>query len=181
MAMARPSLRVLVRRVHLWLGLPIGVRLDLPDHVRPLLRQLSPLFTAPALTVKPTGKPLPLAPLVARAEQRFPDGHLAWIETPARATAPIRINLARPGEPSRRFPRTNVWLDPYSGRILAVRDGRAESGGDVLPNWLHPLHGGEAFGLAGRLLALAAGLAPIALFVTGLLRCRRRRPRRCHG
>lgn len=62
-----------------------------------------------------------------------------------------------------------------------MRDGLDESGGDVLLNWLHPLHGGEAFGLAGRLLALAAGLAPIALFVTGLLRWRRRRPRRRHG
>lgn len=158
-----------------------GVLLDLPDQVRPLLRQLSPLFTPPALTVKPTGTLLPIDTLVARAEQRFPDGSLAWIETPANATAPIRINLARPGEPSRRFPRTNVWLDPFSGRILAVRDGRAESGGDVLLNWLHPLHGGEAFGLTGRLLALVAGLAPIALFVTGLLRWRRRRPRRRHG
>lgn len=158
-----------------------GVLLDLPDQVRPLLRRMSPLFTAPAMTVTPAGTPLPVDVLVRRAEQRFPDAVLAWIETPDGPTAPIRINLARPGEPSRRFPRTNVWLDPYSGRIVAVRDGLDESGGDVLLNWLHPLHGGEAFGLAGRLLALAAGLAPIALFVTGLLRWRRRRPRRRHG
>ncbi len=155
--------------------------LDLPDQVRPLLRQMSSLYATPVLTVAPTGNPLPLDTLIARAERRFPDGRLAWIETPARATAAIRINLARPGEPSRRFPRTNVWLDPYSGRILAVRDGLAESGGDVLLNWLHPLHGGEVFGMAGRLLALLAGLSPIALFVTGLLRWRRRRPRRRHG
>lgn len=158
-----------------------GVLLDLPDQVRPLLARVSPLFETPKPAVVPAGKPLPIDALVGIARHRFPDGQLAWIETPARPSAPIRINLARPGEPSRRFPRTNVWLDPYTGRILTVRDGLAERGGDVLLNWLHPLHGGEAFGLAGRLLALVAGLAPIALFVTGLLRWWRRRPRTRHG
>lgn len=158
-----------------------GVLLDLPDQVRPLLARVSPLFETPKPAVVPTGNMLPVDTLVGIARRRFPDGKLAWIETPARPSAPIRINLARPGEPSRRFPRTNVWLDPYSGQILGVRDGLSEGGGDVLLNWLHPLHGGEAFGLAGRLLALAAGLAPIALFVTGLLRWWRRRPRTRHG
>ena len=59
-----------------------------------------------------------------------------------------------------------------------MRDGLAESGGDTILNWLHPLHGGEAFGMAGRLLAFVAGLVPAALFVTGLLRWTRRRQRR---
>ena len=42
-------------------------------------------------------------------------------------------------------------------------------------NWLHPLHGGEAFGLAGRLLALVAGMLPIILFATGIVRWLQRR------
>jgi len=45
-------------------------------------------------------------------------------------------------------------------------------------NWLHPLHGGEALGLTGRILAFVAGLVPIALFVTGVFRWQRRRERR---
>ena len=56
-----------------------------------------------------------------------------------------------------------------------MRDGRAESGGDTVLNWLHPLHGGEAFGLTGRLLALVAGILPTILFTTGFMRWSRRR------
>ena len=102
------------------------------------------------------------------------DGHghaqLAWIETPTSATGTIRINLWQPGEPSRRFPRANVWLDPYMGAVLAIRDGRGEGAGDTVLNWLHPLHGGEALGLAGRVLVLLSGLAATGLAVTGWAR-----------
>lgn len=155
-----------------------GVMLGLPDQVRPLLRRVSVLYGAPILSVRAIGDPLPLDRLVRRAERRFPDGRLAWIETPANLQGALRINLARPGEPSRRFPRTNVWLDPHSGRILSVRDGQDEKAGDMVLNWLHPLHGGEAFGLIGRLLVFVSGLLPAALFATGLLRWRQRRLRR---
>lgn len=142
-----------------------GVLLEFPDQLRPAL---GPLFRAPALVTRPhPGPPLPLDRLVARARARFPDAVLAWIETPAAPDGTVRINLARPAEPSRRFPRTNVWLDPWTGAILAVRDGAHERPGDVLLDWLHPLHGGEAFGLTGRLLVLLSGLAATALALTG--------------
>lgn len=152
-----------------------GVLLNLPDQSRPLLARVSPLFRTPMPAIAPGGTAMSADRLILAARRRFPDGALAWIETPSSATAPMRINLARPGEPSRRFPRTNVWLDPYTGRIVAVRDGLAETGGDTMLNWLHPLHGGEAFGIAGRLVAFVTGLVPAILFVTGLLRWRRRR------
>jgi uncharacterized iron-regulated membrane protein len=164
-------------------GLPVllvvvatGVLLELPDQVRPAVARMSPLFAMPHAEVPPTtAGALPLDRLVAIAEARFPDARLAWIETPASARGAIRINLARATEPSRRFPRTNVWLDPYRGTVLAVRDGAHESGGDVFLDWLHPLHGGEAFGTTGRVLVLASGLVALALAVTGWLRWALRR------
>ncbi|VVT15073.1 conserved membrane hypothetical protein [Sphingomonas aurantiaca] len=155
-----------------------GVMLDLPDQTRFVIARASPLYRTPPLAVVARGAPLPVDRLVAIAEHVFPGAALAWIETPASPTGAIRINLAQDGEPSRRFPRTNVWLDPYTGAVLATRDGLAETRGDVVLNWLHPLHGGEALGLTGRILAFVAGLVPIALFVTGLLRWQRRRERR---
>ncbi|WP_197978508.1 PepSY-associated TM helix domain-containing protein [Sphingomonas sp. CFBP 13603] len=152
-----------------------GVMLDLPDQTRPIIASVSPLYQTPKPAVMLGSTRLTIDALIMRARRRFPDGALAWIETPATPTGAVRINLARPGEPSRRFPRTNVWFDPHDGRILAVRDGRAESGGDTVLNWLHPLHGGEAFGLTGRLLALVAGILPTILFTTGFMRWSRRR------
>lgn len=160
------------------IGLPVllvvtatGVLLELPRQVRPIIARASPLFAMPDMSVTPTATGmLPLDTLVARGTGIFPGAQLAWIETPRDATAPVRINLAQAGEPSRRFPRTNVWLDPYTGRILAVRDAMRDGGGDTMLNWLHPLHSGEAFGLAGRILVLLSGFVAAALAFTGWLR-----------
>ncbi|MDP1026480.1 PepSY-associated TM helix domain-containing protein [Sphingomonas sp. KR1UV-12] len=151
-----------------------GVMLDLPDQTRAVIGRVSPLYRASAVVTVPRGAMLSLDALARIAQARMPDGALAWIETPAGPRGTVRVNLSRPGEPSRRFPRTNVWLDPYDGRIVAYRDGLAETGGDTVLDWLHPLHGGEAAGMAGRVLIFLSGLAPTMLFVTGWLRWRRR-------
>ncbi|MFV0623674.1 PepSY-associated TM helix domain-containing protein [Sphingomonas sp. ac-8] len=149
-----------------------GALLELPGQVHPLLAQMSPLFVAPTLHSAGTGPRISVDAAVAVATQRFPGARLAWIETPADAHGVYRITLAQPHEPSQRFPRTTVWIDARSARVLAVRDPRADGRGDVLLNWLHPLHNGEAFGLFGRLLVFASGLLPAVLFVTGILRWR---------
>ena len=149
-----------------------GVLLDLPDQARPAIAWASPLAATPRPVVPAGGGGLSIDRLVAVARARFPDAAPAWIETPAGPTGTVRITLAQPGEPSRRFPRTHIWIDPHDGRIVAIRDAGRRSGGDAVLAWLHPLHGGEAFGLAGRLLVLLSGVAAVALFATGLLRWR---------
>ena len=155
----------------LLLVMPTGVLLEFPQQTRPLLERASTLFTVPPMRIVPEARAaLSLDDLVARAQARFPAGKLSWIETPADAASPVRITLARPGEPSRRFPRTNVWLDPYTGEILAVRDGTKDARGDIFLNWLHPLHSGEVLGLFGRLQVLFSGLAAASLAVTGVWR-----------
>ncbi|MCU6454734.1 PepSY domain-containing protein [Sphingomonas sp. A2-49] len=174
--------------IHKWAGIAgavvlivvtvTGILLDLPDPVRATAARVSPLATVPpmASVPRPAGF-LPLDALVARARRLLPGSTLAWIETPADAHGVVRVNLMVPGEPSRRFPRSNVWLDPYDGRVLAVRDQRGDGGGDTVLAWLHPLHGGEALGLGGRWLVFVSGLLPALLFATGCWRwiARRRR------
>lgn len=156
-----------------------GVMLEVPQYANPIVERVSPLFRSPVLQSQPplSGARIDVDAAVAIAQRRFPTATLRWIETPADARGVYRINLRQPGEPSRRFPRTNVWVDQYSGAILAVRDPRANSAGDTVLDWLHPLHSGEAFGLAGRLLILASGLLPPLLFVTGLIRWQHKRGR----
>ena len=155
-----------------------GIMLELPNQVRPAIGSVSPLFVTRKLSVQPQpGRRLPLDALVMRGRSLFPDSELAWIETPASPSAPVRVNLWQPGEPSRRFPRTNVWLDPSTGAVLALRDGRQESAGDIMLNWLHPLHGGEALGMIGRVLVLLSGLAAVTLAATGWWRWLARRKR----
>jgi uncharacterized iron-regulated membrane protein len=156
-----------------------GAALALPDQTRSLLSQTSDLFSGPDRSQSPAHPnhqhPVSADAAVKLAMQRFPGAELRWVESPGQNNNSWRIILYQAGEPSRRFPRTTVWVDTESGGILAKRDGLQESGGDVLLNWLHPLHNGEVFGLTGRILVFISGLLPLLLFITGYLRWRHKR------
>lgn len=152
-----------------------GSVLALPDEARSVVDSFSPLrpsFRAPAGLLEEGATPIPLAEAVRIAQARFPGAELRWIETPGRADKPISVRFHQAAEPGRRFPRSQVWVHPASGDILAVRDPLENSGGDTFMDWMHPLHNGEVFGLAGRLLACLGGLLPVLAFVTGWLRWR---------
>ena len=110
----------------------------------------------------------------AVAHAALPGAEAAWLEMPADAHGAWRVSLRLPGDPGRRFPHSQVWVDPWSGEVLHVRDARRDRAGDVFLNWMHPLHSGEAFGLTGRVLIFVAGLIPLLLAVTGFLRWRQK-------
>ncbi|WP_238527248.1 PepSY-associated TM helix domain-containing protein [Methylomonas methanica] len=149
-----------------------GIALEIPDYVNPLIGYFSPLQqqSAAKSQIVEQSAAITLDRAVAIARQRFPQAELAWIETPHGRDGCYRINLYQSGEPSRRFPKTNVWIDQYSGRVIRVNDPFTETAGDTLIHWLHPLHSGEALAMPGRLLVLAAGLSCPLLFVTGVMR-----------
>ncbi|MEY2688744.1 MAG: hypothetical protein RL375_2942 [Pseudomonadota bacterium] len=156
-----------------------GVVLALPQWVDPLLAP----WTAPAVSPRPRSTPpadgsshrLSLDQALAAAHARFPQAAIRWVDTPDGPTGTYRMRMQQPGEPSARFPRTLVWIDAYSGRVLAEQDARRLGRVDTVMAWVHPLHNGEALGLAGRLTAAAAGLLLPVLWVTGLMRWRDRR------
>lgn len=114
------------------------------------------------------------AQAVQIARNALHQARVAWIETPPATGGNYRLRMQVPGDPSSRFPHSFVWVDGASGQVLAVQDARTAQGGSTINNWLHPLHDGSAGGLVGRILAALAGLVPLALFVTGWLRWRRR-------
>ncbi|HDY86308.1 hypothetical protein LCGC14_1379830 [marine sediment metagenome] len=152
-----------------------GVLLGFP-YVEPAVQALSPLYK-PASTSSiliDNGQRLPVDKIVDIAQQQFPKANVKWIETPNGITGSYRINLRQEGEPSQRFPKTNVWLDQYSGKILAIRDIHKDGAGDTFLRWLHPLHTGQAFGLTGRIIVCISGLLPVILFVTGYIRWRQK-------
>lgn len=146
-----------------------GVALAWPQWVEPAVLAASPPLAMP----RPQAQRLPGVPLLslddvlARTRSHFPEGVPRWVDTPAADGAMFRMRLALPGAPSQRFPRSYLWLHAQTGEVLAMRDARQQSAGDAVLAWLHPLHNGEAFGLAGRVLACVAGLLPLLLAVTG--------------
>ena len=153
-----------------------GTLLELPDFFNPAIAKLSPLYQSPSIASDDRSS-LPRISLdraAAIAQTIFPEGQLRWLETPSGPQGIYRVQLYQNGEPSRRFPKSTVWIDQYSGKVLAVRDPYAQSGGDLFLSWLHPLHSGEVAGLFGRLLVMLAGLVPITLYITGFIRWRQK-------
>lgn len=150
-----------------------GIALEIPEYINPAINYVYPI-DAPAAKPQSTpainSVPISVDQAVATARQLFPHARLSWIETPDGTMGTYRINLRQDFEPSKRFPKTNVWIDQYSGRVLLVNNPARQSAGNTLLSWLHPLHNGEAFGMTGRILIFVSGFACPLLFVTGLLR-----------
>lgn len=153
-----------------------GIMLEKPHWFESALALPAPIFN-PNTTISQFNSQSTLSLDVIKylAQQQFPQAELRWIYTPDDAQGVYQVRLYQQGEVGRRFPKTMLWIDQYSGQILAVRDAKMDVFGDTVVAWLHPLHNGEAFGLVGRWLIFFSGLVPIVLFVTGILRWRHKR------
>lgn len=110
-----------------------GAILELPDYFNPLLNKLSPLYKADKiLSVQPDDKPRISVDLaVNQAVKKYPQAKLRWIETPSSVQDAYNVRFYQDGEPSMRFPKTTVWIDQYSGKVLGLKDPVNESSGDV--------------------------------------------------
>lgn len=138
------------------------------------LQHMGSAATPPEHDLAVPAAALSLDQMAKIALAQFPGSRLRWIYTPDSAQGQYQFRLYQAGEPGLRFPKTTVQFDPQGG-LLGKHDYFADSAGDKLLNWLHPLHNGEAFGLMGRWLVLLSGLLPLLLFVTGWLRWRQKR------
>ena len=148
-----------------------GIALEIPEYANPLISYFSPLQTLSKSPSNFSNQPrISLDKAVEIAKQQFPKARLCWIETPSGNLGSYHIRLRQADEPSQRFPKTNVWIDQYSGEILNVANPKQFSNGDTVISWFHPLHSGEAFSMTGRLLVFFSGLCCPILFVTGVLR-----------
>lgn len=153
-----------------------GAMLALPEETRLVLRPL--LGDAKAMPAPRSGAPAgpQIAPSAAMAAARaaMPQARIAWIEIPGPGHGAYRLRMQQPSDPSRRFPRSYVWVDQYRGQVLASHDAARVPALSTLEAWLHPLHDGSAGGQPLRIAVLLAGLFPLGLFITGLLRWRSR-------
>lgn len=154
-----------------------GIALEIPQYVNPILGFFSPLHSQvkPHSVLPVAGRQrISLDQAVSVGLSVFNDARVCWIETPDGELGSYRINLRQPGEPSMRFPKTNVWVDQYDGHVLAINDPKTVAASDTLISWFHPLHSGEALALPGRLLVFVTGLMCPLLFVTGVIRWRQK-------
>lgn len=155
-----------------------GIALVWPQELRAMLSLVTTVQT-PARSwagVVPGGGPtLSLQQAAVMAQQKFPKAELRWLESSGQKGEAVSVRLYQPGEPGRRFPKTQLWFHPQTGDVLAVRDGLHVPWSEALINWMHPLHNGEGLGLWGRILVLSTGLLLPWLWITGLIRWRQKR------
>ncbi|MEW4486975.1 PepSY-associated TM helix domain-containing protein [Thalassoglobus sp. JC818] len=103
------------------------------------------------------------------ASQRFPNAKLDHLHPPRREDGVYEVAFRQSDEVQRSYGRTQVFLDRYSGEIVAVRTPETETAADIFFAWQFPLHNGEAFGLFGRWVVFFLGLTPAILYVTGVV------------
>ena len=153
--------------------------MSLPKQFRPLLTTFSPMVPLPNPQSGEAAarERIPVDRAIALVRAARPDADVRWVQVPNGGTTPYLVRIWQTGEPSFRFPKSRVWLDQYDGRILAIHNGPQGTATDRILDWLYPLHAGHAFGLPGRIVVALLGLAPALLFVTGLIRWRRKSAR----
>lgn len=147
------------------------------DNIKPLIAGFSDVktehFKDPAdikSTVIADARPISIEQAVTIADRVFPDAKLRWLATPDGKEGVYAIEKRQSGEANRRRPRSKVWIDQYSGNVLAVEDPNRFTVGETFFNLMWPLHNGEAFGFTGRILWSICGFVPLILYISGLIR-----------
>jgi uncharacterized iron-regulated membrane protein len=142
--------------------------------VTPLLARLCTIRQHPwqdppglAATPRPGAQIISADQAIASARRVFPGAELKSLSLPGGPAGYYVAAFRQAGEANITFPASKVWVDPYTGAILASLDPNQFSAGETLINLAFPIHSGEVFGLPGRLIIFATGLMPLALYITG--------------
>jgi uncharacterized iron-regulated membrane protein len=151
-----------------------GVYLIFPEYGRGLVSVFSPVAEPYPVyrSILPQGdkKSISLTRVKAITDARFPDGEYRFIGFPQDETGVYLVGKRASDEVNRKTTNRRLWIDQYSGKILHVREHGTRTAGEILVEWLYPLHSGEAFGEAGQVIILILGLVPLILYVTGTIR-----------
>jgi uncharacterized iron-regulated membrane protein len=123
-----------------------------------------------------TSPRMPLDTLVDAARLTMPGAEVRRIVVPS-GDAPVLIRMQAPGDHHHKG-MERVYLDPRDATIVAAIPLTAATPAVRMFEWLYPLHVGDLFGRLHKLLLVLIGIAPTALFATGLLVWRINHPRR---
>ena len=115
----------------------------------------------------PAGERLNVSTLFEIGERAIPGAWVSSVDLPKKAGDPFIVRKNLPDAEQWRGSWT-AFVDPYSGRILRTQNTRQMPLGRQIMELNFPLHTGWWGGLFTKILYAMAGLAPLALFMTGL-------------
>lgn len=145
-------------------------------------RVLEAAFGTPASVAPPTPTAARDAPIrwggvLHAAQAAMPDAQLSRISFGRKGDATVIVRARAPGEWNATG-RSMIWLDPYTARVLAVRDASAGDTAAQVDGMIYPLHAGTVGGAAYLSVVVASGALPAFFVVTGFLFWRARTRRR---
>lgn len=155
-----------------------GVYMIFPEYIKPMVNLVSPLTSSPAkLTSVYQEGVSTLSPSNVEdiSESIYPDTALKRIYFPDDELGVYRVIRRENNSAIKSSGFHQVWIDQYSGKVLATRRPEDFTYGDYFIALQFPLHNGEAFGLFGRVLVLLVSLTPTLLLISGFLIWRGRR------
>lgn len=155
-----------------------GVYMEFYDVFHSVIKSFAEVTEAPEdLTSTVISSATPLTPdeAVTIAQAEFPEAKFDHLHPPTGSAGFYEVAFRQHDEVQRSFGRSQVFLDQYTGQILAIRRPQDATAADAFFAWQFPLHNGEAFGLAGRWFVFFLGLIPTLLYVTGFILWWRRR------
>lgn len=114
-----------------------------------------------------TGRRLDVSTLFAVGERAIPGAWVSSVDLPKKAGDPFIVRKNLPDAEQWRG-SWSAFVDPYSGQVLRTQNTRQMPLGRQIMELNFPLHTGWWGGWFSKILYTLAGLAPLALFVTGL-------------
>jgi uncharacterized iron-regulated membrane protein len=148
-----------------------GIFIEFHEWLTPAINLVSPVAEGePSVFSRggPVNTPISAQQAINLSRRRFPDAEVTFIMLPDGPAAVYAVGMRQPNEVLKTGGSSGVWIDQYSGELLAVRDWAEFTAGETFVAWMFPLHNGEAFGLPGRLLVFVSGFVPLILYVTAL-------------
>jgi uncharacterized iron-regulated membrane protein len=153
-----------------------GIALAYPDTFRAVFGQRTPL-----VNTKTSGRKHlePLRNYLEASRAALPLAQITELRLPKSPNDPVSVRFRMSGDLGDGS-RNELSLDA-NGRVLGVRRLADEPAGVRFQSSFTPIHYGEVGGLAVRILWSLTGIAPLVLFVTGLLVWFRKKPKQRHN
>lgn len=99
---------------------------------------------------------------------RFPGATLTALSMPTPQEPWYRVKLHIPGEVSRMYGLTAIYLSPADGTVLREYSAASASPTRLMLDWIYPVHTGEAGGVVARVLLVCIGIALLAMGYLGI-------------
>jgi uncharacterized iron-regulated membrane protein len=158
-----------------------GTYIALPELFNPAIEIFGPVSEEPEEVLSSTApegaRAISLARIQEVVQTSSPGARITSIVFPDHASDSYSVHYVDRQERDNYYGQSTLWLDQYTGAVLRSHAYSQMSRTDRFAAVQLSLHGGQYFGITGRLLVLLSGVVLCVLYGTGLYLWWKRRRR----